>query len=63
MTRALVTLEELKARLQAARAFQVWVEDHTALEDHDTSTAVAEAREATDTALMAVLDELRPRMP
>lgn len=63
MSRALATLEELKEHLRAARAHQVYVEDHTALEDHERSTAVAEAREATDLALGAVLDAIRPRTP
>lgn len=61
MTRALVTLEEAKRKLQAAREMQVYVEDHTAAEDHDRSPDVKQARQATDDALGEVLMLLRPR--
>jgi hypothetical protein len=63
VTRALATLEELKAKLQAARAAQVYVEDHVAAEDHERNDAVQKARVETDEALQAVLDAIRPRTP
>ncbi len=63
MTRALVTLDELKTRLQAARDMQVYVEDRRPACEHSplepkADCPVCEARAFTDAAFQAVLDAL-----
>lgn len=64
VTRALATLDELKAALKAARDHQVYVEDHSPACTHDRPELrcqVCEARAFTDAAFQAVLDAIRQR--
>lgn len=53
MAHALRTREQIEAEIQAARLAQIDVEDHTALDDHDSSLEVREARARVDAAIEA----------